>query len=97
MTGDGRKDDGEKLRWDLLPWSATREIVRVLTFGARKYAPENWRKVPESRSRYFAALHRHLDAWWSGEVLDPESGAHHLAHAGCCLLFLLTFEVEGRE
>jgi len=29
-------------------------------------------------------------------VNDPESGEHHLAHAGCCLVFLLWFEVNGR-
>ena len=35
------------------------------------------------------ACHRHLQAWWSGERLDKESGLPHLAHAVCCLLFLM--------
>ena len=52
---EGRKDDAEKPRWDLLPWGPVGEVVAVLTFGARKYAPDNWKHVPAARERYFAA------------------------------------------
>ena len=86
---EGRKFDQEKLRWDLVPWDSVEQIVDVLTYGAKKYAPDNWKSVPEGRTRYFAALCRHLFAWWRGEKIDPESGKPHLAHAGCCVLFLL--------
>lgn len=89
------KHDGEKPRWDLLPTEAVGQIVDVLTFGARKYAPDNWRTVPEWRRRYFAAALRHLVAWWGGERADAESGLPHLAHAGCCLLFLASLDKEG--
>lgn len=91
-TVEGVKHDGEKDRWDLLPLRAVRGVVKVLTFGARKYAPDNWRKVPDARPRYYAASMRHLAAWWEGEERDPESGLPHLAHAACCLLFLLALE-----
>ena len=77
----------------LLPWGALVEVGRVMTFGAKKYAPGNWTKVSDARARYFDALHRHLAAWAQGERLDPEFGLHHLAHASCCLLFLLAFEL----
>jgi hypothetical protein len=89
------KHDSEKPRWDLLPFDAIGAVVRVLTFGARKYAPDNWRTVPESRRRYFSAAQRHLAAWWQGERTDPESGEHHLAHAACCVLFLLALDRES--
>jgi hypothetical protein len=83
-------DDGpEKLRWDLLPWEEVEQVVKVLTLGASKYADHNWKFVPENRSRYFAAAMRHLVAWFKGEKLDKESGLNHLAHALCCVLFLL--------
>lgn len=85
----GRKFDDDKLRWDLLPTEPVREIVRVLTLGAKKYAPDNWKHVDEWRRRYYAASMRHLTAWWEGERDDPETGIHHLAHVGCCILFLL--------
>lgn len=93
----GRKFDAIKDRWDLLPWDAAAEIVKVLTFGARKYAPNNWKYVDQARDRYFAALQRHMSAWWGGERLDPETGLSHLAHAGCCLLFLLSLEKNGGQ
>ncbi len=35
---------------------------------------------------------RHIFAWWGGEDKDPETGFSHLAHAGCCLLFLMEFQ-----
>lgn len=83
-------DNGsEKLRWDLLPWEEIEEVVKVLTLGAFKYADHNWKYVPENRKRYFAAAMRHLVAWFKGEKLDKESGLNHLAHAICCILFLL--------
>ena len=92
---DGVKHDQEKDRWDLLPWGPIRSVVKVLTYGARKYAPENWRKVPDARNRYFAAAMRHLEAWWSGEKDDPESGFPHLAHVLCCVIFLLELSEDA--
>ena len=85
---EGRKDDQGKNAWHLLPWRSIRGVVQVLTHGAKKYEPENWRVVPEWRDRYFSATMRHLEAWWSGEKLDPESGFPHLWHVLCCVIFL---------
>ena len=84
-------DDG-KPRWSLLPWKAVNEIVKVLTYGANKYTDDNWHKVvntSDGEDRYFSAMMRHLYAWREGEKVDPESKLSHLAHAGCCLIFLL--------
>lgn len=90
----GRKFDGGKLEYGLLPPLALEETVKVLTFGAQKYERDNWQKVPDSKRRYFDALQRHVWAWKSGEQLDPESGIHHLAHAMCCLMFLYEHDVK---
>jgi hypothetical protein len=87
-TTVGRKFDGGKLQYGLLPPLALKATVDVLTFGAEKYEPDNWKHVPDSKRRYFDALQRHLWAWKEGEADDPESGKHHLAHALCCLMFL---------
>lgn len=87
-----RKFDREKPRWDLLNFSLVRSIVTVLTYGARKYGPNTWQKVPNGEARYLAALMRHLDAYQSGERLDPESGISHLWHAFCNLYFMVWFE-----
>lgn len=86
---EGRKDDTGKLRYDLVPFAALDEVVDVLTYGAQKYAPENWRHVPDAQTRYFAAAMRHLSRWKQGEIVDDETGCDHLAHAVCCLMFLI--------
>jgi len=89
-----RRPVAAKTRLDLLPVGALRQIAEVLGYGAAKYSANNWARGTEW-SRYYAALQRHLFAWWEGEDVDPETGASHLAHAGCCLLFLLEYERHG--
>jgi len=87
-TEGGRKFDGGKIRYGLLPPLALKATADVLTFGAEKYEPDNWKRVPDSLNRYFDAAQRHMWAFKEGETIDPESGKHHLAHALCCLMFL---------
>ncbi len=87
----GRKEDKDKTSYDLVPPEALEEITKVLTFGAKKYEARNW----ESGIKYgrvFAACMRHLWAWWRGENKDKETKLSHLAHAGCCIFFLLAYE-----
>jgi len=93
-TIGGRKFDGGKLQYGLLPPLALRATVEILTFGAEKYEPDNWKHVPDSKRRYFDAMQRHLWAWKEGEQNDPESHKHHLAHAMCCLMFLYEHDVK---
>ena len=93
MIEAGRKFDANKLEYGLLPPLALEETVKVLTFGAQKYERDNWKKVPDSKRRYFDALERHAWAWKKGEINDPESGIHHLAHAMCCLMFLYEHDI----
>ena len=92
----GRKDDAGKLRWDLLPVGPVREVVRVLMHGADRYGEGNWRHVPEARRRYYAAALRHVTTWFDGDRDDPDTGLSHLAHAACCLLFLLALDEVPR-
>jgi hypothetical protein len=97
MRGDDKKKDHGKPMWDLLPYKQVSDIVDILTFGASKYGPNQWQEVDNARYRYFAAMMRHLTAWWEGESVDDESGKSHLAHAGCCLLFLMWFDNNKKE
>jgi hypothetical protein len=68
------------------------EIAKVLDHGAKKYSAHNWRGG-FVWSRIASAILRHLFAWLTGEDKDPESGLSHLAHAGCGIMFLLTFQL----
>lgn len=92
----GTKFDSEKPRMDLLPTAELEDIARVLTFGAAKYGEWNW-KSGFKFGRLSAAALRHLFAWMRGESKDPETGASHLAHSVCCLLFLMYMEKNKPE
>lgn len=93
----GRKFDQAKPDYTLLPWDAVEQIVKVLDFGARKYDRNNWKHVDNAENRYLAAAFRHLSAYAQGEVNDSETGLSHLAHAGCCLLFLMALANEEKQ
>jgi hypothetical protein len=96
---EGVKYDGKKPDMYLLPPLATLEVGKVLTYGANKYSPDNWKKLDSLQERYTSAAMRHLLAHMSGEENDEETDMSHLAHAICCLLFKLEdqLSVESKE
>lgn len=91
----GLKYDADKSRLDLVQWPLVTGIGDVLAYGAKKYEANNWQHVANGDDRYFAAAMRHLIAYRSGEVLDPESGLNHLAHAATNLMFLLHIQTKA--
>jgi hypothetical protein len=93
----GRKYDGGKPQLYLLPPKSINEVGKVLTFGAEKYDPHNWRKVENLQNRYSSAALRHIFAHIEGEDVDEETGLSHLAHAICCLMFKLEDELLGKS
>jgi hypothetical protein len=95
-TGSALKFDDGKLPLHLLSTEAMNQTAAVLAFGADKYAEHNWRKG-FVWSRPLAAAMRHITAFNAGEDKDPESGLSHLAHAACCIMFLLEFEKTHKE
>jgi len=95
VFGEGIKYDDDKLRYDLLPFEAIDEVVKVLNYGAKKYAPNSWQKLDDGIERYTAALLRHISAWRQGEANDKESGLPHLSHILCNAMFLVY--LEGRK
>jgi len=91
----GVKYDVGKPRMDLLPPLALTEVAKVLSFGALKYAPNNWKKIPDLQGRYTAAALRHITHHMSEyTAVDEESGIDTLAHAICCLMFKLEDKLE---
>jgi hypothetical protein len=83
----GHKEDKTKLRTDLVPVGAIMRLAEVLQYGAGRYGDLNWREGMRW-SRVYAALLRHLFAFWNGEHTDPESGLCHLDHVVCNAVFL---------
>lgn len=91
-----KKFDLDKPRFELLPAAALTEIVQVLNFGGKKYGDQNWRSGSGFKwGRLSGAALRHLFAFIGGQDKDPETGLSHLAHAGCCVLFLLEHQIVG--
>ena len=90
----GIKFDIEKDQWTLIPWEVMKDVASVMTHGAQKYSPDNWKYV-KPIDRYFDACMRHIVAWRNGERLDPETQKNHLVHAICCLLFLTWRDNNG--
>lgn len=84
-------DSDKALQPELIAPEMIFSLSEVLAYGAKKYAPRNWEKGMDW-SRCFGALMRHMWAWWRGEDRDPETGFSHLAHAACCLMFLIAYE-----
>lgn len=97
-----RKDDSGKLDWTLLMQSVPHCLERVVAVQhwavhvkENPYPADNWKLV--ERKRYVAALFRHLMADMKGDKTDPETGQPHLAHAICCLLFMMHKDLEAQD
>lgn len=89
------KLDNEKLRYELIPSSTLSSLAEVLTYGARKYEVDNWKKCKDV-NRYIGALFRHIEAWRNGEENDPESNLSHLSHALANIAFLIDLKLKPK-
>lgn len=73
-----------------LPVRSLVHVIRVLEFGAKKYAKGNWARGMSWSVCYNCTL-SHLTKAFAGEERDEESGELHLAHALCNIVFLLGY------
>ena len=92
LHAPGAKDDSEKDFAGLVMGDfarALKEVVKVGTFGAKKYSKSGWLKVPNAAERYADALARHELDLMSGITHDPESKLLHRAHQAWNVLALL--------
>lgn len=92
----GRKNDGGKLRMDLVPGYPLMRLAEVYTIGASKYADDNWR-AGISYKRIFAAMLRHAWKWFMGETYDPQDGQHHLSSVAWGAFTLMEYEITRSE
>lgn len=88
------KQDSGKPEYRLIPPKALLEVAKVLTFGSIKYEPHSWVRVESYR--FLDAAYRHLEHLRMGELIDPDSGVSHLAHAITNLMFLLERQADGK-
>ncbi|SEC25556.1 hypothetical protein SAMN05216178_3996 [Pseudomonas saponiphila] len=85
-----------KLPLHLWPVTATALGSLGLLDGMLKYGRSNFRAVGVRASIYYDAASRHLNAWFEGEAVDPDSGLPHLAHALACLAIIVDAEAAGK-
>jgi len=78
----------KKVPLSTVPTGPLYELALAMLEGGRKYGRHNYRSVGVRASVYFDAAKRHIDDWWEGQDIDPDSGLHHLAKAIACLFIL---------
>jgi len=81
--GAQRRD--RKPRLDLIPFEFLESVARVLSSGAVKYGPYNWKR---GQKQFF------LDAWNHAFVhlerfKEGDASEDHLAHLACNVAFLI--------
>jgi hypothetical protein len=97
MQGVNPKDaiGDTKTPLHLIPKVAVAALSWVMSLGAKKYGPYNWRENSVRESVYIAAAMRHLTLAELGEDIDPESGQLHYAHAMACMAILIDAQASG--
>lgn len=98
MADKALRYNSGKAKYSMLDLTCLEPGVRVLEFGANKYARDNWKKgLP--LSEILDSLLRHIGAIQRGEFIDLESGLSHVGHIQCNALFLgnpnTTIDVES--
>ncbi len=94
----GQKD----VQMSLVPIEELQEVAKLYAYGARKYAPHNWRKGYDWSLSY-DALMRHIHAFWNGESEhevvegDPSTSVSHLTSVIFHAFALMYFEKYHKE
>lgn len=84
-------EKGVKLeRYDLIPVRPLEALAQRYGHGAEKYDERNWERGYEW-SKSYAALQRHLAAFWRGEDQDEETPGTHLSAAAFHIFALMHF------
>lgn len=86
------KFDQEKIDPPIKAWLW---LWKVMRYGAKKYAPNNWKLV--AKERYKKALLRHLNDYLSGDLIDSEEGGSGFPHLALLLtnvVFLIELELD---
>lgn len=86
---------GDKLPLHLWPETATIMGCLGMLDGALKYGRSNFRHAGVKLSVYIDACKRHLNKRFEGEIIDPDSGLPHMAHAIACLAIIIDAEAAG--
>lgn len=85
-----------KPKWSLVHFRSLEPMIKVLMYGADKYARDNWKKGLD-KQEILDSMQRHLAALIDGQDIDPESQEHHIGHIMCNCMFYSYFNVIGED
>jgi Domain of unknown function (DUF5664) len=77
-----------KRRYELIEPEFLAVLADVMTWGLTKYPKDNWKHVDLN---HMGSILRHIEAHRNGQILDPESGLPHLAHATARIMMLYVY------
>ena len=95
-SSTGASKGTKEERFDLIPVPALTQLARLYGKGAVKYAAHNWR-LGYDWSKSYAAAQRHMNAFWAGEDIDPETQVPHVINAAFHMFALATYITEHPE
>lgn len=72
------------------------ELGVAMLEGALKYGRHNYRSIGVRASVYYDATCRHIDSFWEGEDIDPDSGLSHITKAIASLVVLRDAMIRGK-
>lgn len=96
-TQNPKHTEGKKKRQlQLVPMTIMEAMAGPFALGASKYGPYNWRVKGVDDMDYIGACQRHISAYLSGEVCDPETGECHLHGALASLGIIIDARAYGK-
>lgn len=95
-SSTGASKGTKEERFDLIPVPALTYLARLYGKGAEKYAAHNWR-LGYDWSKSYSAAQRHMNAFWAGENIDPETQVPHVINAAFHMFALATYITEHPE
>lgn len=99
MTPINPKDVVGVKKWrqySAVPVTVLWELGVAMLEGALKYGRHNYRVAPVRASVYLEAAKGHIDQWWEGEDIDPDSGISHLTKAIASLAVARDAMIQGK-
>ncbi len=97
-TKDTNPKDGVgslKPGYSNVPVPVLYEIGAALLEGERKYGGYNWRVAGVRTSVYINATRRHIDDFWEGQDIDPDSGLSHITKAIASLVVFRDAQIQN--
>ena len=88
------KNSQAKSLMHLVPLNVIRAVADVYTAEFPQYG-EDWKRLPNAKTVFYNSMFRHMEAYHSGERIDPEDGALHSVKIVCNAIFLAWHDLIG--